>query len=189
MADIIKKDIHLALIHYPVYNKIGEVVTSSVTTLDIHDISRTVRTFAVKNFYVVTPLKTQRQLVERLIDHWMTGYGAEYNPTRKEALLSTCVANNLKEALRDLTKRCGQKPVTVATGAKRFPKSIGFRLMREKIRTGEPVLLLFGTGWGLEKSIFKEADYVLDPIDGIGDYNHLPVRAAIAIILDRLLAQ
>ena len=103
MADIINKDIHLALIDYPVFIKIGEVVTSSVTTLDIHDISRTARTFAVKNFYVVTPLKTQRQLVERLIDHWMTGYGAEYNPTRKEALLSTRVENNLKGALRDLT--------------------------------------------------------------------------------------
>ena len=189
MADKTKHDVHLALVHYPVYNKNGEAVASSGTTLDIHDISRTARTFAVNSFYVVTPLKMQRQLVERLIEHWMTGYGAEYNPTRKEALLLTRVANNLKDTIRDLTERCGQRPLTVATGASRFPKSIEFRRLREEIRRGRSILLLFGTGWGLEKSILKEADYILAPIDGIGDYNHLPVRAAIAIILDRLLSR
>ena len=189
MADKIKSDVHLALIHYPVYNKVGEVVTSSVTTLDVHDISRVAKTFAVNSFYVVTPLKTQRQLVERLIKHWITGYGADYNPTRKEALQATRVTNSLNKTISDLTKRCGQKPVTVATGARRFPKSIEFRRLREEIRAGRTILLLFGTGWGLEKSILREADYVLDPIDGIGEYNHLPVRAAIAIILDRLLAR
>ncbi|KMP11069.1 hypothetical protein UZ36_05755 [Candidatus Nitromaritima sp. SCGC AAA799-C22] len=184
-----KSDIHLALIHYPVYNKVGEVVTSSVTTLDVHDISRAATTYALNSFYVVTPLKTQRQLVERLIEHWMTGYGAEYNPTRKEALLATRVTNNLKETVRDITERCGQTPVTVATGAKQFPQSVDFPRMRQEIERGGPILLMFGTGWGLEKSILKEADYVLNPIDGIGGYNHLPVRAAIAIILDRLLSR
>ena len=61
--------------------------------------------------------------------------------------------------------------------------------LQGEIKTGKPILLLFGTGWGLEKSILNEADYVLDPIGGIGEYNHLPVRAAIAIVLDRLLAR
>jgi len=57
------------------------------------------------------------------------------------------------------------------------------------MKKGKPILLLFGTGWGLEKNIIKEADYVLDPVEGVGEYNHLPVRAAIAIILDRLIAR
>jgi len=188
LADTIKREIHLALIHYPVYNKVGEVVTSSVTTLDIHDISRVARTYAVSSFFVVTPLKTQRQLVERLIEHWMTGYGAEYNPTRKEALLITRVMNNLTEMVRDLTEQHEKKPVIVATSAKKFPESVDFQYLRKEIKRGEPILLLFGTGWGLEKSILMEADYVLDPIEGVGEYNHLPVRAAIAIILDRLVA-
>ena len=189
MSDKIKIKINIALIHYPVYNKVGEVVTSSVTTLDIHDISRIARTYAVSSFFVVTPLKTQRQLVERLIEHWMTGYGAEYNPTRKEALLVTSVMNSLTETVRNLTEQCGKKPVIVATGAKKFPESVSFQYLRKEIRRGDPILLLFGTGWGLEKSILKEADYVLDPVEGIGEYNHLPVRAAIAIILDRLVAR
>ena len=99
------------------------------------------------------------------------------------------MTNSLEETLHDLTERRGQKPVTVATGARRFPKSIGFHRLQEEIKSGKPILLLFGTGWGLETSILMAADYVLDPIDGVGEYNHLPVRAAIAIILDRLLAQ
>jgi len=189
LADTIKSEIHLALIHYPVYNKVGEVVTSSVTTLDIHDISRVARTYAVNSFCVVTPLKTQRQLVERLIEHWMTGYGAEYNPTLKEALILTKLMINITETVRDLTERYGKKPVTVATAARKFPESVSFQCLQRKMKKGEPILLLFGTGWGLEKNIIKEADYVLDPVEGVGAYNHLPVRAAIAIILDRLIAR
>ena len=189
MEDIIQNEIHLALIHYPVYNKIGEVVTSSVTTLDIHDISRVARTYEANSFRVVTPLKTQRQLVERLIEHWMTGFGAEYNPTRKEALLVTKVMNNLSETVRALTELYGKRPVTVATCASKFSGSVSFKHVRSEIQKGEPILLLFGTGWGLEKSILNEADYVLDPIEGFGEYNHLPVRAAVAIILDRLISR
>ena len=73
--------------------------------------------------------------------------------------------------------------------SKKFPTSLGFQDLREEIRRRESILLVFGTGWGLEKSILKEADYVLDPVEGVGEYNHLPVRAAIAIILDRLIAR
>lgn len=189
MEDTIKNEIHLALIHYPVYNKVGEVVTSSVTTLDIHDISRVARTYVASSFSVVTPLKTQRQLVERLIEHWRTGFGAEYNPTRKEAFLVTKVMSNLVEIVRDLTDRYGKRPVTVATCASKFSGSVSFKRVRNEIQKGEPILLLFGTGWGLGKNILNEADYVLDPIEGFGDYNHLPVRAAVAIILDRLIAR
>ena len=83
----------------------------------------------------------------------------------------------------------GKKPVTVATGANKFPESVSFQCLQSEMKKGEPILLLFGTGWGLEKNIIKEADYVLDPVEGVGEYNHLPVRAAIAIILDRLIAR
>ena len=96
--------------------------------------------------------------------------------------------NNFTEMVRDLTEQYEKKPVIVATSAKKFPESVGFQYLRKEIKKEEPILLLFGTGWGLEKSILTEADYVLDPVEGVGEYNHLPVRAAIAIILDRLVA-
>jgi len=41
----------------------------------------------------------------------------------------------------------------------------------------------------LEKNLVQNADYVLEPIEGNSDFNHLPVRGAIAIILDRLLGR
>ena len=51
------------------------------------------------------------------------------------------------------------------------------------------ILLLFGTGWGLTVEVLGQADMVLEPIRGVGDYNHLSVRAAAAVILDRLRAE
>ena len=187
MTEVSKTNIHLALVHFPVYNKIGEVVVSSVTTLDVHDISRVCRTYGVGTFYVVTPLKTQQELVERLVGHWLKGHGAEYNPTRKEALLKTVVKNNLDDAVKDITEQCGKKPRIVVTGAKEAPKSIGYTALKGKLKQGDPTLLVFGTGWGLEKNLVQSADHALLPIEGVNEFNHLPVRGAISIILDRLL--
>ena len=180
-------NIHLALVHFPVYNKSREVIVSSVTTLDVHDISRVCRTYGVGTFYVITPLKTQQELVERLIGHWLTGHGAEYNPTRKEALLKTVVKNNLDEAVKEITEETGVKPRVIVTGAKQAPQSIGYEALKKELKQGQPHLLVFGTGWGLEKNLVKNADHSLLPIEGVNGFNHLPVRGAISIILDRLL--
>lgn len=181
-------NIHLALVHFPVYNKAGEIVVSSVTTLDVHDISRICRTYSVGSFYVVTPLKTQQVLVERIIDHWVKGYGAEYNPTRKESLLKTQMKNSLADVVKDIEDRCGETPLQTVTDARRFPGIVSYGELSAKLGEGHH-LLIFGTGWGLERNLIKNADFVLEPIDGAVDYNHLPVRAAIAIILDRLLGR
>ncbi len=49
------------------------------------------------------------------------------------------------------------------------------------------MLLIFGTGWGLAPAVVAEADALLEPIrSAVGDYNHLSVRSACAIALDRL---
>jgi hypothetical protein len=52
----------------------------------------------------------------------------------------------------------------------------------------KPILLLFGTGWGLSDSLTNEADFKLEPIFGkaLDGYNHLSVRSAVAIYCDRL---
>jgi len=187
VAEVSNSNIHLALVHFPVYNKSGEVIVSSVTTLDIHDISRVCRTYGVGTFYVITPLKTQQELVGRLIGHWLTGYGSEYNPTRKEALLKTVVKNNLNDVIKEITEESEKKLRVIVTGAKKAPRSIGYEALKKELKKDEPSLLVFGTGWGLEKNLIQNADHVLLPIEGINGFNHLPVRGAIAIILDRLL--
>jgi hypothetical protein len=55
------------------------------------------------------------------------------------------------------------------------------------LQRGQPYLLVFGTAWGLAEPFISEADYILEPISGRTDYNHLSVRSAAGIILDRLL--
>jgi hypothetical protein len=182
-------NVHLALVHYPVYNKKGEEVVSSVTTLDVHDISRACTTFQVANFFIVTPLKSQQELVNRMVEHWQTGYGAEYNPTRTEALLKTVVKRSLEDVIDSIEHDFGKKPKTVVTGAKRAEKSLSFEEMKKELTGPGDILLIFGTGWGLVKHLMQKADCILEPIEGRGEYNHLPVRAAIAIILDRLLSE
>ena len=181
--------VDIALVHFPVYNKSGDIVTSSVTTLDVHDISRISRTYGIGTFYVVTPLETQQKLVQRMVKHWLEGYGSEYNPSRKEALLNTRGVNLLEDAVDDIPQRRGQPPRTVIPDAKRYPQSRSYCEVRQMLKESTPHLLVFGTGWGLEKGILERADVVLAPIEGLNGYNHLPVRAAIAIILDRLLAR
>ena len=52
--------------------------------------------------------------------------------------------------------------------------------------SGPPLMLLFGTGFGLAPPVLERADLVLAPILGPGAYNHLSVRSAAGIILDRL---
>ncbi|QQR88874.1 MAG: hypothetical protein IPJ88_11645 [Myxococcales bacterium] len=52
-----------------------------------------------------------------------------------------------------------------------------------------PVLLLFGTGHGLADELIEQADALLPPIRAYSDYNHLSVRTAAAITLDRLIGE
>jgi hypothetical protein len=75
----------------------------------------------------------------------------------------------------------------VATGASSHPKNIDFDFLRKLLKdTNTPFFILFGTGWGLTREVKDSSDYILAPIEGKG-YNHLSVRSAVAIILDRLL--
>ena len=43
-------DLYLALLHHPVYDKNGAVVTTAVTNLDVHDIGRLARTFEAVSY-------------------------------------------------------------------------------------------------------------------------------------------
>jgi len=179
-------NLHLALIHHPVLNKNGEVIASAVTNLDLHDIGRAAKTYAAGSFYVVTPLADQAVLVQRILDHWVQGPGAAYNPQRRLALEAVRLRSSLEAVIRDIATECGRPPRLVATSAKTSDGCIGFDRLRERLEAGVPHLLLLGTAWGLSKELLRIADERLTPIRGAGHYNHLSVRSAAAIILDRL---
>jgi hypothetical protein len=182
-----ESNLYLGLVHHPIYDKRKEVVTTAVTNFDIHDIARCAKTFGVEGFFIITPLESQIQLVEKVIRHWVEGTGAVYNPTRKESLSLVRVTRTIDEADREISNLWQRKVKRVATGAAQHPKSIGFEILRKLLGDrSTPFLMLFGTGWGLTQEVKDSSDYVLAPIEGKG-YNHLSVRSAVAIILDRLL--
>lgn len=181
-------NVHVALLHYPVYNRQRQIIVSSVTNLDIHDIARAALTYGVHRFYLVTPLEDQLQLIQRLLSHWQEGHGSIRHPERKLALELVTPAASLAEVVDNITLDCGQKPELLVTGASLADANLSYPEARERIHQGKPLLILFGTGWGLTNEVMDMADHRLAPIQSASDYNHLSVRSAVAIILDRLLA-
>ena len=180
-------NLYVALTHYPVVDKRGDIINSAVTNLDLHDISRAAKTYGVKYFYLVTRLADQQDLVKKIISHWTSGSGAAYNPARRSALELIKVKSTIPEAAEDIECIESVYPKTVVTCARKYPTSTGYKEFRDILENGQPHLLVFGTAWGLAEPFISEADYILDPITGPADYNHLSVRSAAGIILDRLL--
>jgi len=179
--------LYLALLHFPVYDKNGQVVTTAVTHLDIHDIARSARTYGVRRFYVVTPVRALRELSARILAHWDTGWGASYNTTRKDALALVGLSEDLDRTIVDIERETGVPPLLLVTSARTSQPTISYAgLRRVMARTERPLLVLFGTGWGLTEDLLERADHQLPAILGTGDYNHLSVRSAAAIILDRM---
>lgn len=182
--------VYLGLVHYPIYNKNGDIITTAITNFDIHDIARTSRTYGIKKYFIIHPHESQAALANDIVTYWRDGYGAEYNPDRKEAFGTLDIVTDIESAVKVITEREQISPIIVTTDARTFPNTVSYRSLRKTINTSDkPALVLFGTGWGIEKTVMSSFDYILEPIYGPCDYNHLPVRAAVAIILDRLLGE
>ena len=185
-----RNSIYLGLVHSPVYNKKGEIVCTSVTNFDIHDISRTCRTYGVNQYHIIVSVDAQKKLTERIIGYWQEGFGAEYNKDREEAFERTRVYESIEKSIEEIKKREGKTPKIVTTSAKIFSNSIDYKTLSEKVLNDEePYLILFGTGWGLIDEVMQKSDYILHPIRGNSEYNHLSVRSAVSIILDRLIGE
>lgn len=180
--------LYVALLHHPVVNREGRIVTSSVTNLDIHDIARSARTYEVAGYFVAHPTPGLRALCERVAWHWQDGHGAETNPSRREAMALVHVVPDLDHALTAIERETGEVPVRVATSARDQGRpTLGCCELRARLESSStPHLILLGTGYGLAREVIDEADLLLAPITGPGSYNHLAVRAAAAILLDRL---
>lgn len=176
----------LALVHYPVRDKNGAKIGSAVTNLDVHDIARACRTFGVDRYYLVTPYRDQQEIVEEILRHWRQGYGARYNAKRKEALELVEICADLAELYRIVGRRRSGGFQVLGTGAGLGGGSVSFTSIRQRLRQGEHFLVLFGTGWGLAEEVLATVDARLPAILGSGGYNHLSVRSAAAIVLDRL---
>ncbi|NLB51854.1 MAG: RNA methyltransferase [Syntrophomonadaceae bacterium] len=183
-----KAKVYIALLHYPMYNKRMDIITTSVTNLDLHDIARAARTYDVEKFYVVHPSPNQQNLIKDIVAYWQEGYGGDYNTDRKEAFKRLYICSDLKQVIEYITGHEGQAPITVATDARDYGNSVTYRNLKDIMYNEEKIfLILFGTGWGIGKELIMNCDYILEPIEPNRSYNHLSVRSAVTIILDRLL--
>ena len=180
-----QSNIYLGLVHHPVYNKFGDVVTTSITNLDIHDIARSCKTFGLKKFFIINPLNTQELLLNRILKFWKSDIALEYNSDRVQALSLIEYAVDIETAVKKISLQ-EDDCLVVSTTAARLKQQISIYDLR---KFKSPVLLLFGTGNGLTKEIHEQADHVLKPIEGKENYNHLSVRSAVAIVLDRLSSE
>jgi len=179
----------VALVHYPVYNKKKQVVATSLTNLDLHDIARAACTYGAEGYYIIQPQEEQKKQMEELLAYWQQGFAASYNADRQQALALARYAASLEEAVAAIEAEYGAVQ-TVATSAGGVAGQVGYaelrRIMEER---GGNYLLLLGTGWGLTDELLDNADYRLRPVYGAGSYNHLSVRSAASVILDRLMGE
>jgi len=191
------RSLFLCLLHHPVLDKAGKTATVSLTNLDIHDMCRVSRTYELGGVLLATPLDDQRELGQRLLDHWTEGAGGRANPDRAQALRLGRMVTGLDEAVSWVTGETGLAPKIVATCARtgyrpargRKERMIAFAppaVVRGWLKE-TPVLLVLGTSHGLAPEILERADAIVTPVRGFSAYNHLPVRSAAAILVDRLL--
>ena len=180
-------EIFVALVHHPVVDRNGRVIASAITSLDLHDLARSSRTYGVRALYVIHPVPEQREFARSVIDHWRIGYGRSFDSRRVEALNLIEIVADLDAAVAAAERATGRRPEIVHTSA-REEQGVSFAAMRERMAEEDapPILILLGTGFGLAPAARARADVALEAIRGVGDYNHLSVRAAASIILDRL---
>ena len=181
--------VYCALVHHPVVDRQGQEVTTSVTNLDVHDIARSARTFGLRGYFVVSPIEAQHPVVQRIVDHWCSGAGTDRFPERGEAIALVRLCLSIDDAIAQIEAEEGKTPRLVVTSAAVGPDRSTYAEEAERLRIEtRPTLLLFGTGHGLSDRVLQRADVFLEPIKGPSTFNHLSVRAAVAITLDRLLA-
>jgi tRNA (guanine37-N1)-methyltransferase len=182
---------HLALVHHPCLDRNDQVVTTAVTNFDIHDLARSSLTFGLAGYHLVTPITSQREKAAHIAQLWIDDSAGEH---RAMALRLVHVASSVDEVIAELTARHGTAPVVVGTSARAgaFPAAIRrtpTELVAEARENPAPLLILLGTGWGLAESLIPSVSRLLTPIEGASTWNHLSVRSAGAILLDRLFGR
>ncbi len=187
---MVNDNVFIALLHYPAMDKEGNLIITSFTTMDLHDIARPARAYEINTYYIVQPVDGQREVIKRQIDYWLSEEGQRTNPTRHEVVKLVKLCYTYEEVIEDMVQRRGKKPVVVGTDARTYPNTISYEELRKEIHKRErDFLIVFGTGYGIPPSLMQTFDLILEPVYGAGDWNHLSVRNAVAIILDRLLSR
>jgi len=175
--------VSIALIHHPVRQG-GRTITSSITNFDIHDLARLAATYGLGAFYLVHPDEGMRGLAAEFMSHWFEGAGRTFKPDRTVALEKMVITSTLEEAIAAVERREGARPFLLATSAKERARTVAWD--RVVGLAGKPLLVLFGTADGISEELDDIIDGYAEPLDAGTGYNHLSVRSAASIFIDRL---
>lgn len=178
---------YVVLMHGDVLVRSGEAGTTSVTSIDLHDIARTCKTYGIEDFFAVTPLLDQQEIVKTFLEFWRSDMGKKFNQTRTESTSLLQIASTFEDVIAAIESKEGKKPLVITTSAREFSGITPIDFYSQGIAWAQerPILFVFGTGQGLAPRIMNASDYLLPPVKGMTEYNHLSVRSAVAIILDR----
>jgi tRNA (guanine37-N1)-methyltransferase len=171
--------LYVGLLHWPCLDRHGKEVATSITNLDLHDCARVCLTYGIITLYIVHPSQSQLSFAQKIMDHWKKGFGGLYNPYRKRAFELI----RLVEHFEEIKRQTGA--LMVGTSAKRTEGCISWKEARD-LAGKRDVCLVFGTGSGLSPRMLSRLDAVIEPIDGKEDFNHLSVRSAVSIAVDRI---
>jgi tRNA (guanine37-N1)-methyltransferase len=178
-------------VHYPVLDKNGDKASTAITGMDLHDIARVCRAYGIKKYMLVTPLAQQRTMAKKIAAHWTEGWGASWNPDRKEAFSTLKIFASVQKACAWAKEREKRAPYRIATTAKYRKGAVHWlSLKREILSKDLAPIFIFGTGSGLHEEVLEEADAVMAPLYGGTDgWNHLSVRSAVSVVLDRFFGR
>ncbi len=179
---------YIVLMHDEVILEPGVTGTSSVTSLDIHDIARSAKTYGLEGYYLVTSLLDQQAIVRKILEFWETS-GIEYNKQRHHAVSLVSLMGSLDQVMEAIERKEGKRPILVGTSARKCSgvRQITYKDQDVVWKEDRPVLFILGTAKGLAPQVMERCEYVLAPIEGFLKFNHLSVRSAAAVIFDRWL--
>lgn len=180
---------YVTLMHTDIVLDNDRIGNTSITSFDIHDIARSAATYGLKGHFLVSPLKDQQKIARKLLSFWHSDVGIDYNPQRARAVENVAICDNLDEVIAAIEQKEGKKPLLIATSAKQHAhaKKITYYDQEAVWVHDRPVLFLLGTGRGLAETVLQRCDFLLGPVFGFSNFNHLSVRSAAAIIFDRWL--
>mgnify|MGYP002517447976 CR=1 FL=1 len=118
-----KSALYVGLVHYPIYDKNFNVIATAITNYDLHDISRSSKTYGVKKYFIIHHVQGQLDMVHKIIDFWESPAGRKYNSYRTQAFDIVDIRPSIEAAVEAVAKAEGKRPYVVTTGCMpiRFP--------------------------------------------------------------------
>jgi tRNA (guanine37-N1)-methyltransferase len=174
---------YCALLHGQVL--VGPTEKNGAHLFSLHNIAYSAQKYGLKKCFLITPVFEQQQKVDHLFESWKTKEG-EYG---KEALTVFTFVDQLSTVIALIEKAEGSKPLIIAASSSDGDnaKIISFYDQQDVWKHKRPILFIFDTGKGFDKTLYAKVDFLLKPIKGFSDFTYLSVGSVVSIVFDRWL--